>query len=243
VRPTSDTFGAALVDWAHGGTIPEIIERDDGVIEIGAGPEGYLAPFNEWPSAERQSMRSVRGRVLDVGCGAGRVVLYLQQKGIDAAGVDSSSLALRAAKLHGVKKTWCATIDDLDDRLHEFETLVFFGNNLGIFGTPVRARRILTRWSKVMPLGARILMESTNPFSGGAPVVDRAYCANNRTKGITLGQCRLRVWYDQSSSKWFSWFFVSRTDLQALLRGTGWRAVKFFSSAPDEPYVALLERE
>ena len=95
MRTTADSFGAALLDWVHGSTTPEIIERDDGVIEIGAGPEEYLARCAEWPLAEQRAMRHVRGRVVDMGCGGGRVALHLQDRGFDVAGADVSELAQR----------------------------------------------------------------------------------------------------------------------------------------------------
>ena len=93
MRMGADAFGRALVDWARGGTDPEIYERDDGFLDIGAGPELFLAEYRNWPSSERQAMRFVRGRVVDVGCGAGRVALYLQHRGFDVVGLDSSPLA------------------------------------------------------------------------------------------------------------------------------------------------------
>lgn len=242
MRQTSDAFGRALLDWAQGGTVPEIIERDDGMTEIGAGPEGYLARYEEWPYAEHRSIHYVRGRVIDVGCGSGRVALHLQERGHDVVAVDDSPLAIKAARLNGVRTTWCKSVDELGDTIHEFDTIVLFGNNLGVFGTPQRARRILAGWAETVPPGTRILVESTNPFSGGAPVIDRGYCLMNRQKGLALGQCRLRIWYDRSPSKWFSWFFASPSELRKLLRGTGWRQVHLVASTSDEPYIAVLER-
>lgn len=242
MRTTTDAFGAALLDWVRGGTTPEIIERDDGVVEIGAGPEVYLMDHEEWPLAEQRSIAFIRGRALDVGCGGGRVARHLQALGCDVVGVDRSPLAIRATRLNGVRTAWCLSVDRLDDRLASFGTIILFGNNLGVFGTPERARRVLTRWAARLPAGARILIESTNPFAGGAPVVDRAYCRRNRDKGRALGQCRLRVWYDRSPGEWFSWFFCSKSELTKLVRGTGWRPVEVLADGPDEPYVMVLER-
>src|ERR1019366_4570182 len=103
--------------------MPEMIERDDGYTTIGAGPEVYLSEFQGWPSAERQSVRSMRGRVLDVGCGAGRVALHLQERGIDVVGLDSSSLAVQAARIRGVKEVWCTSIDALGPKIGSFDTV------------------------------------------------------------------------------------------------------------------------
>ena len=238
---TSDSFGQALLAWVRGDTTPEIIERDDGVIEIGAGAEVYLMEEHEWPSAEREAMHFVRGRAADLGCGGGRVAVHLQRLGCKVVGIDSSPLALKAARLHGVKRTLQLSVEDMKGRLSEFDTIIMFGNNLGVFGTPQRARRMLTSWAKKAPRGTRLLLESTNPLSGGAPVVDRAYCARNRAKGVSLGQCRLRVWYDKSPTAWFNWFFVSQTEMKKLITGTGWKQVHIASGASDEPYVAIYE--
>jgi SAM-dependent methyltransferase len=238
---TSDAFGHALVEWVRGDTTPEIVERDDGVTEIGAGPEVYLMDHDEWPKGEKLAMRFVRGHVIDVGCGGGRVARYLQELDCDVVAMDSSALAIKAARLFGVKKTLCISIDELGERIHNFNTLILFGNNLGAFGTPARAKRTLTSWAKYAAPDTRILMESTNPLSGGAPVIDRAYCHKNLERGRATGQCRLRVWYDRSPSPWFSWFFASPSELTTLLRGTGWSVAGVLRGRVNEPYVAVLE--
>ena len=150
-----DAFGRALMDWAHGGTDPEVYERDDGYLDIGAGHEFFLAGYRAWPVPERRAMRYVRGRAVDVGCGWGRVALHLQQRGHDVVAVDSSPLAAKVARRQGVEDTWCLSIDKLTPHIGEFDTAVLFGNNLGIFGTPDRLRRILTTWATRMPTAAR----------------------------------------------------------------------------------------
>lgn len=241
MKETTDSFGRAMLDWVKGGATPEIIERNDGIIEIGAGPDGYLSQFRDWPVTERRALKYVRGRVADVGCGGGRVSLHFQKQGFDVVGIDVSPNAIRAALHYGVWATWCVSVDQVHERIAEFDTIILFGNNLGVFGTPAHAKKVLTKWATRVTPGTRIFIESTNPYSGGAPIIDRAYCRNNRENGVAIGQCRLRVWYDRSPSKWFSWFFASQTDLKVLMRGTGWRLVRVESSANDEPYVAIFE--
>jgi SAM-dependent methyltransferase len=239
----ADAFGRALMDWERGGTDPEIYERVDGFVDIGAGPELFLAGFQYWPSSERQAMRYVRGRVVDVGCGAGRVALYLQQRGFDVVGLDSSPLAARTARMRGVKETWCAPIERLTLSIGTFDTIVLFGNNFGIFGSPDRLRSVLTDWSARMAPGARILAQSTNPYSGGAPALDRSYYLRNKERGLMPGQCRLRVRYHSLATPWFGWLFVSRNEMRLLLRGTGWHQSRILGATPRDPYVGILEKD
>ena len=160
MRNSEDVFGRALLDWARGGRTPEVLERDDGFTQLGAGPEVYLSEFSGWPAAERKSVRYLRGRVIDVGCGAGRVALDLQHRGIEVVGLDSSPLAVRAAKIRGVKEVWCLPVEELASRIGSFDSIVLFGNNFGIFETANHARQVLTDLAKSSKPGARIFAES-----------------------------------------------------------------------------------
>ncbi|HVC70065.1 MAG TPA: class I SAM-dependent methyltransferase [Acidimicrobiales bacterium] len=240
---TTDVFGRALLDWSNGGTDPEVIERDDGFWEFGAGYDLYQARFPDWLAAERASIRYVRGRVIDVGCGAGRVPLYLQQRGFNVVGLDSSTLAVRAARRRGVKQVWRMSLEDVAPKIGAFDTIVLFGNNFGVFGTPDRLRRVLSDWARSTPPGARILAGSTNPYCGGAPGLTRSYYFQNCHAGRMPGQVRLRVRYRRSVSPWFDWLFVSRREMRSLLHGTGWRQRQVLGGPPSEPYVAVLEKD
>jgi SAM-dependent methyltransferase len=238
----ADVFGRALLDWSNGGTTPEVVERDDGFFDVGAGPEVYLSGLRGWPLAERQAMRLVRGRVLDVGCGAGRVSLHLQQRGFDVVGLDASPLACEAARNRGVTEVWCQPLERLGSSLASFDSVVLFGNNFGLFATPQGARRRLSEWAKRAKPSARIFVESTNAYFGGAPSMDRGYYRRNLERGLLPGQARFRYHYGGEVGSWFDWLFVSRAELRAIVRGTGWRVGEVVGTGVSEPYVAILER-
>ena len=66
-----DAFGQAMWDHYQGKNTYEIVERDDGHISPSGGPRTYFAQFSTWPVSSRKGLRFAKGRVLDVGCGAG----------------------------------------------------------------------------------------------------------------------------------------------------------------------------
>lgn len=243
MTPDNDVFGSALLDWAMGGTTCEVLEREDGFTQAGAGPDVYLSGFRGWPSAERKSIRYVRGRVLDVGCGAGRVALELQDRGIDVVGLESSPFAAKAARLRGVNQVWLTPLEDLGRRIHTFDSVVLFGNNFGIFGTPARARELLTWMAHETKPGARIFAESTSGYFGGAPALDRSYYRRNRERGVSSGHVKLRYHYGHLVGPWFSWLYVSRSEMRSILVGTGWRVERVLGAHPSEPYVAILVKD
>jgi hypothetical protein len=135
------------------------------------------------------------------------------------------------------------SIANLTQEISSFDTVVLFGNNFGIFGTPQRARTVLSAWAKRMPSNARILAESVNPYGSGAPGMDRNYCRQNKDRGRLPGQARLRVRYRSSATPWFPWLFVSRGEMRLLLRGTGWHQARILGPSPSDPYVAVLEKD
>src|SRR5690242_8898085 len=93
LRADQDAYGQIYQALLEGREAQEIMERDDGLIYAGE-PADYFAPYRHWPTAEKCAMRAVRGRVLDVGCGAGRVSLHLQARGHDVVAIDESPLAI-----------------------------------------------------------------------------------------------------------------------------------------------------
>ena len=70
-----DAFGAALKECLEAGgllgLVPEIVERDDGLIQTGDAFR-YFAPYTAWHETDRWACDSLAGRVLDVGAGATR---------------------------------------------------------------------------------------------------------------------------------------------------------------------------
>ncbi len=123
-------MGHLMRDHFQGQEVHEVVEREDGFIESTSGPASYFAPFEEWGLHEQRAMASARGRVLDIGVGAGRHALYLQDQGLDVTGADISPLALRVARERGLGHTVEAGVPQLSRRLGTFDTLLMMGDQL-----------------------------------------------------------------------------------------------------------------
>src|SRR4029453_12954434 len=121
-----------LLDALGGKADNEIIERDDGFHDV--VPSRYFAQARRWPTVERRALRYIRGRVLDVGCGAGRVALELQTRGHEVVAIDPSSGAVDVSRRRGVLDVRMLRLEDVDKSLGHFGTVVMYGNNFGLFG-------------------------------------------------------------------------------------------------------------
>ena len=241
---TGDGYGELLLAAleSEDGEMLEIVERDDGFIAASRfGPRGYLAPYRKWPSRQRRALRFARGRVLDVGAGAGRVALHFQEKGHEVVAIDASPGAVEVCRRRGVRDARLIRIEDVDDSLGVFDTIVMYGNNLGLLGSKTRAPRLLRRLHSITSERGRILGECLDPYTTDEPY-HLAYHERNRRRGRMGGQIRIRIRYRDVATPWFDYLFLSRPELAELLEGTGWRLSR---TIEDDPalYIAVIEKD
>ncbi|KPK62524.1 MAG: hypothetical protein AMK73_05960 [Planctomycetes bacterium SM23_32] len=240
LTPQQDAFGRAMYDHYRGIPAYEICERDDGHVALSGGPAIYLADYGVWPPHQKQAIRLARGKVLDIGCGAGRHSLYLQGKGLDVTGIDTSPLAVKVCRLRGLKKARLLPVTRVSRRLGTFDTVLMFGNNFGLMGGFRRGRWLLRRFGGMTSEGARILAESRDPYATDDPI-HRAYHRRNRRRGRMGGQIRLRVRYRTCATPWLDYLLASQDEMRAILDGTGWHLARAIDGT-DGSYVAVIEK-
>ena len=148
LKPEQDAFGHAVWDHAHGTNAFEIIERSDGHFGFSSGPRRISPSPLFGRRTSRLRCSGMHGRVLDIGCNAGRHALYLQHQGLDVLGVDVSPLAIAVAKERGLANATVLSIDELSAELGVFDTILMLGNNFGLFGSAAKARRLLRRFRR-----------------------------------------------------------------------------------------------
>ena len=237
---SEDAYGHQMWDHMHGRRTYEIVERDDGYIDLSGGATDYFAEYRKWPSHQKAALRFVRGRVLDIGCGAGRCLLYLQRIGHDAVGVDISPLAVRTCLKRGAKRALLCPITQIGPGLGQFDTILMFGNNFGLFGNYSRARWLLRRFRHRTSRNARIIAETLDPYGTTLPE-HRRYHRLNRERDRMSGQVRIRVRYRDYVTPWFDYLLVSPTEMKSILAGTGWHLARTFQG-PSGAYTAVINK-
>jgi SAM-dependent methyltransferase len=241
-----DAFGHEVMAYLEGQTdAVEIIEREDGYIDGAAHIGWYFSSYSEWYPLEQQAIAEIvrgpaGGRTLDLGSGAGRVELYLQEQGIDVVGIDNSPLALEVCRQRGVKDVRLCPVTQVGPQLGIFDNILMFGNNWGLMGSFQRARWLLRRFHKITTPAARIIAISRDVYNTTNPD-HLAYQAWNRERGRMSGQIRFRVRFGKACSDWFDYLMVSQDEMVQILDGTGWRVMKWVSGE-DGSYAAVIEK-
>lgn len=126
-------------------------------------------PVRSWLGgghADRKFDRAVvglcRGPTIDLGCGPGRLVARLIQRGIPALGVDQSATAIELARRSGAPALRRDIFDPLPGT-GRWHTVLLADGNVGLGGDPWR---ILHRASELLRTGGRCIAEFDSAITG-----------------------------------------------------------------------------
>lgn len=154
--------------------------------------------LSEPTGADEQLLSRVVGPVLDVGCGPGRHVGALAQRGIVAMGVDASAGAVDIALSRGVPVLRRSVFDPLPGTGRWGSVLIVDGS-IGIGGDP---GELLSRGAQLLRPGGRALIEVDPPGSGS-----RSFVARLESRNIC--------------SSWFPWASLSVDGIEEAVAGSG----------------------
>jgi len=154
-----DIFGKAILDYQKGNYTEDIITStsisDDDVLPI-----PYLfRGFTEMPKIEQKALQLAKGKILDVGCGAGSHSLYLQEKSFDAKSIDISKGAIEACKLRGLKN---AHVCDVLNETETFDTILMLMNGSGFFKSLEHTPQVLNHLKSLLNTKGQILIDSSD---------------------------------------------------------------------------------
>ena len=117
-----DLFGQAILDYQTQNA-PEDLITETNISEADEMSVAYLfRTHREMPKIEKKALQLAKGKILDVGCGAGSHSLYLQQKGFDVTAIDISPNAIKACQLRGVKDARVQHLLELENK--QFDTIL-----------------------------------------------------------------------------------------------------------------------
>ncbi len=238
-----DAFGQMLRGCQDAGQQPgmafEVIERSDGLISVGDAAR-YFASLEDWPEIEKTVLQAVSGRVLDVGCGAGRHATVLTAAGYDVVGVDSSPGAVAVARERGVPARE-GSADAIPDDLGGFSSILMLGHNLGLLANPQHARLVLDELARVAEPGARLFGSGRDPYLTADEEHTR-YHHQNRAAGRLPGQARIRIRQGRAATPFFDYLFCSESELATLVTASAW-SLRDVNHDGTGNYLATLERQ
>lgn len=238
-------FGASLLAyWQGNSEAKHIIERDDGYKEEITVEYLFKKP-SEWRKEEIQSLDKIppNSTVLDVGCGVGRIAVYLQNKGHKVVGLDSCQEAIQIAEAQGLQLTFLGNICKLKDPplFNTFDAILMMGNNFGICGDISKTEKLLTRFRAFLSQDGLLIFSCRDPLNTDKPV-HLKYHKQNRSKGKPPGLVRIRICYQNIKDEWWDLLFVDVPTAEKILDNTGYQKIAIYQDLSSPVFYMVAKQ-
>ena len=232
-----DLFGKALLDYYKKKGANKIITWTSLTEEDPILLSYFFRSFDEMPKLEQKALKLSKGKVLDVGCGAGSHSLYLQNKmKLEVFGIDRSPGAIATANARGFKNTIEQSIFNYKEE--KFDTILLLMNGPGICGKLKNLRGLLMHLASLLDYGGQILLDSSNLIylfdqteSG-----ERVVPASNY-----YGELEYGISYDNKTIT-FPWLDVDIENLKQVASEAG-LITHIIMRGENWDYLALLVKE
>ncbi|MFC4815814.1 class I SAM-dependent methyltransferase [Flavobacterium sp. GCM10023249] len=212
-----DLFGKAILDYQTNNS-PEDLITETNISEADVMDVAYLfRDFLEMPKLEQKALQLAKGKVLDVGCGAGSHALYLQDKRqLDVQAIDISPNAVEACRLRGVKNVRVQNILEVEN--DTFDTIILLMNGTGIFGTLEETTKYLQKLKSLLNPQGQILIDSSDIIYMFDEDEDGAYLIP--ADGY-YGELVFTISYKEETEDSFPWLYLDYNTLQNAAHANG----------------------
>jgi SAM-dependent methyltransferase len=192
--------------------------------------------YESMPEIERKALDLTKGRVLDVGAGAGCHSLVLQEKGMDVTAIDISPLSVETLKERGVKKVFEQDFFTLEG---QYDTILMLMNGIGIVGTLERLPEFFKQLDKILAPGGQVLCDSSDisyVFEDEEGMID---IPNEMTY---YGEHSFQIKYKDTIGEPFNWLYIDADTLKEKAGRSGY-AVQVVAEGEHFDYLARITRK
>ncbi|PHS73783.1 MAG: SAM-dependent methyltransferase [Cycloclasticus sp.] len=229
-----DPIGSALLDFFNTHEDTPIIVKMDIADEDVLPPSYFFRAYDDCPELEQLALQQARGKVLDVGAGAGSHSLYLQQQGLDVTAIDVSPNSVDVMQQRGIKNT--ELIDFYDYQGDSFDTMLLLMNGIGLVQTLDGFDQFFTHARTLLTPNGQILLDSSDLIymfeeEDGSYLIDMGDKYH--------GEVAFNLSYKEINGESFNWLYVAEELLQDAAELNGFNC-KIIKQGPHYDYLAKL---
>lgn len=157
----TDPIAACVSDFLQG------VENAHCIVNLDIGDEedelfGHymVRTYEQMPEYEQLALDLCKGKILDVGAGAGPHSKYLQEQGFDVTSLEYSPDLCRIMKSRGVPKVINSDIKEFKSE-KKFDTILLLMNGIGMAKQPDKLGELFKTLSSLLTKDGKIIIEST----------------------------------------------------------------------------------
>ena len=192
--------------------------------------------YEDMPEIERKALDMAKGRILDVGAGAGCHSLVLQERGMDVTAIDISPLSVETMKEREVKKVIEQDFFTLEG---QYDTILMLMNGIGIVGTLERMPEFFRQLDKILAPEGQLLCDSS----------DISYVFEDEEGLIDIpnemdyyGEHSFRMQYKDTIGEPFDWLYIDEDTLKEKARRYGYTA-EVMAEGEHYDYLARITKK
>ncbi|KAA5544888.1 class I SAM-dependent methyltransferase [Adhaeribacter rhizoryzae] len=234
MKPGADIIGHALQDYLAGEQAATIQVYSDI-----ADPEELIAAYffrsaAQMPELEKIALRHCRGKIADLGAGAGSHSLELQNNGFNVTAFDISKGACAVMRKRGVNNVVQADVFSLG--AEQFDTILMLMNGIGLVNSPDGLVYFLERLKNNLAPGGQVILDSS----------DITYMYYDEEGALNLdlnaeyhGVVTYQMEYKNKKGQPFKWLFIEFPVLQEYCEQTGYTC-ELLAQGENDQYLAKL---
>lgn len=202
----------------------------------------YFRSSDDMPELEWTALQHCKGKILDIGAGAGSHSLLLQGMGMDVTAMDISPLNAAVMKERGVKKVISRDFFSLQPGNPPYDTLLLLMNGIGLAGTLDGLHLFLQKAHTLIRPGGALVFDSSDVaylYRGRTPRKSAAQQAGIPLSGDYYGEINYQYEYRRQRTDWFKWLFVDKRTLRRIATKERWKLQILFQDQFDQYLVKL----
>ena len=233
-----DPMGMAIADFYKNGVAGRLRVMSSMFDEDEIPVAHLFREEDEMGKLELKALGLSKGRVLDVGAGAGCHALALQDKGMNVTAIDVSPLSVDVMKKSGVDDARLLNL--YDDALNEkFDTILMLMNGSGIIGKIANMPQFFARIDSLLAEGGQVLLDSSDLIflfedEDGGVDIDLA--------GDYYGEVDFAMQYKNVKGETFDWLYIDFETLAFHAAENGFEA-ELVMEGEHYDYLARLTRK
>jgi SAM-dependent methyltransferase len=213
-----DLFGKAILDYQTNNS-PEDLITETTISEEDEMSVSYLfRSYNEMPKMEQKALQLAKGKILDVGCGAGSHSLYLQnEQNLEVTAIDISANAIKACALRGINKVKVQDIMKIQNET--YDTILLLMNGAGMCGKLKNIPKFLLKLKSLLNPGGQILLDSSDIIYMFDEDEDGGKWIPSENE--YYGEVVFNISYKGEKEKPFDWMYIDYNTLQNAAHSNG----------------------